>query len=61
MFLRVVSFSFSVLTTLFLVVDAPAAVPLFLSMTATDSRGVQKSSRRAYFLAADAELGSNGV
>ena len=44
MFLRVVSFSFSVLTTLLLVVDAPAAVPLFLSMTATDSAAHQRST-----------------
>lgn len=44
MFLRVVSFSFSVLTTLLLVVDAPAAVPLFLSMTATDSAAQQRST-----------------
>lgn len=33
----VLSFTFSTLTTLLLVVDAPAAVPLFLSMTASDT------------------------
>jgi multiple antibiotic resistance protein len=34
--IRVLSFTFSTLITLFLVVDAPAAVPLFLSMTSGD-------------------------
>jgi len=33
----VLSFTFSTLTTLLLVVDAPAAVPLFLSMTQSDT------------------------
>jgi len=33
----VLSFTFSTLTTLLLVVDAPAAVPLFLSMTESDT------------------------
>ena len=64
MFLQVVSFSFSVLTTLLLVVDAPAAVPLFLSMTASDSAGHQKSTAvraavvTAIILAAFAAMGS---
>jgi multiple antibiotic resistance protein len=64
MFLRVVSFSFSVLTTLLLVVDAPAAVPLFLSMTASDSAAHQRSTAlrsaiaTAVVLAAFAAMGS---
>jgi multiple antibiotic resistance protein len=33
---QIFSFSLSTLTTLFLVVDPPAAVPMFLSMTGTD-------------------------
>ncbi len=33
----ILSFTFSTLTTLLLVVDAPAAVPLFLSMTESDT------------------------
>jgi multiple antibiotic resistance protein len=44
MFPRIVSFAFSTLTTLLLVVDAPAAVPLFLSMTATDSAAHKQST-----------------
>lgn len=34
---QALSFTFSTVTTLLLVVDAPAAVPIFLSMTASDS------------------------
>lgn len=37
MLTAVLSFTFSTLTTLLLVVDAPAAVPLFLSMTESDT------------------------
>src|SRR5450432_3127373 len=61
---RVLSFSFSTLTTLLLVVDAPAAVPLFLSMTASDSAGYQRSTAlraaiaAAVVLAVFAALGS---
>ena len=44
MFPRIVSFAFSTLTTLLLVVDAPAAVPLFLSMTAEDSAAKKRST-----------------
>ena len=64
MFPRVLSFTFSTLTTLLLVVDAPAAVPLFLSMTASDSEAHQRSTARraaiaaAVILAAFAALGS---
>jgi multiple antibiotic resistance protein len=64
MLARIVSFAFSTLTTLLLVVDAPAAVPLFLSMTASDPLDYQRSTaRRAAFaagivLAAFAALGS---
>jgi multiple antibiotic resistance protein len=64
MILRVLSFSLSVLTTLLLVVDAPAAVPLFLSMTASDSAGHKRSTARraaiatAVVLAAFAAVGS---
>jgi len=64
MFPRVLSFTFSTLTTLLLVVDAPAAVPLFLSMTASDSAAYQRSTAlratiaSAVILAAFAALGS---
>jgi multiple antibiotic resistance protein len=42
----VLSFTFSTLTTLLLVVDAPAAVPLFLSMTASDT--IEHKRRTAF-------------
>ena len=64
MFARVLSFSFSTLTTLLLVVDAPAAVPLFLSMTASDTDAYKRSTAlraviaAAVVLAAFAALGS---
>jgi multiple antibiotic resistance protein len=64
MFPRVFSFALSTLTTLLLVVDAPAAVPLFLSMTASDSPAFQRSTAlraaiaAAIVLAAFAALGS---
>jgi multiple antibiotic resistance protein len=64
MFARVLSFTFSTLTTLLLVVDAPAAVPLFLSMTASDSAAYKRSTAlraviaAAVVLAAFAALGS---
>jgi multiple antibiotic resistance protein len=64
MFLKVVSFSLSLLTTLLLVVDAPAAIPLFLSMTASDSAEHQKITAlraavaTAIVLAAFAAMGS---
>ena len=59
-----VSFTFSTVTTLLLVVDAPAAVPLFLSMTASDSAAHKRSTAlraavaTAVVLAAFAALGS---
>ena len=61
---RVLSFSFSVLTTLLIVVDAPAAVPLFLSMTASDSAAHKRATASraavasAAVLAAFAALGA---
>ncbi len=64
MFPRALSFTFSTLTSLLLVVDAPAAVPLFLSMTASDSAAYKQSTARraaiaaAVVLAAFAALGS---
>jgi multiple antibiotic resistance protein len=64
MFPRVLSFTFSTLTTLLLVVDAPAAVPLFLSMTASDTDEYKRSTAlraaiaAAVVLAAFAALGS---
>jgi multiple antibiotic resistance protein len=60
----VISFTLSTLTTLFLVVDAPAAVPLFLSMTASDPPALQQAMARraciaaALVLAAFAALGT---
>jgi MarC family membrane protein len=64
MFPRILSFAFSTLTTLLLVVDAPAAVPLFLSMTASDSlahkrdTALRASVASAILLAAFAALGT---
>ncbi|HET6150421.1 MAG TPA: MarC family protein [Polyangia bacterium] len=64
MLARVLSFSLSTLTTLLLVVDAPAAVPLFLSMTESDSAAHKRNTARraaiaaAVVLAAFAALGS---
>jgi multiple antibiotic resistance protein len=43
---KVLSFTFSTVTTLLLVVDAPAAVPLFLSMTGSDS--IEHKRRMAF-------------
>jgi multiple antibiotic resistance protein len=58
---RVLSFAFSTLTTLLLVVDAPAAVPLFLTMTEADS--VEHRRRTAFrsALAAGIVLASFGA
>jgi multiple antibiotic resistance protein len=64
MFPRVVSFTFSTVTTLLLVVDAPAAVPLYLSMTASDSAAHKRTTAlraavaAGLVLAAFAALGS---
>jgi len=57
----VLSFTFSTLTTLLLVVDAPAAVPLFLSMTESDT--VEHKRRTAFraSLAAGIVLGAFGA
>jgi multiple antibiotic resistance protein len=61
---KVVAFALATLTTLLLVVDAPAAVPLFLSMTAADSSAHKRNTalRAAVatgaVLAAFAALGS---
>jgi multiple antibiotic resistance protein len=46
------SFTLSTLTTLLLVVDAPAAVPLFLSMTASDSAAHKRTTALRASLAA---------
>jgi multiple antibiotic resistance protein len=64
MLAKVVAFALATLTTLLLVVDAPAAVPLFLSMTAADSSAHKRNTalRAAVatgaVLAAFAALGS---
>jgi len=61
---QVLSFSLSTLTTLFLVVDPPAAVPMFLSMTGADPpEHKRRTARRAAVaagitLAAFAALGT---
>src|SRR5271154_4718607 len=46
------SFALSTLTTLLLVVDAPAAVPIFLSITASDSSAHKRSTARRAAVAA---------
>jgi multiple antibiotic resistance protein len=64
MFPRVLSFTFSTVTTLLLVVDAPAAVPLYLAMTASDSAAHKRTTAlraaiaSGLVLAAFAALGS---
>jgi multiple antibiotic resistance protein len=61
---QVVSFALSTLTTLFLVVDPPAAVPIFISMTASDPPAhKRRTAKRAavatgIILAAFAALGT---
>jgi multiple antibiotic resistance protein len=52
------SFAFSTLTTLLLVMDAPAAVPLFLSMTRTDSAEYQRRTAARASIAAGIVLAS---
>jgi multiple antibiotic resistance protein len=54
----VLAFTFSTLTTLLLVVDAPAAVPLFLTMTGSDSVDHQKRTAFRAAVAAGAVLAS---
>jgi multiple antibiotic resistance protein len=58
---EILSFTFSTMTTLLLVVDAPAAVPLFLSMTDADS--IEHKRRTAFraALAAGIVLASFGA
>jgi multiple antibiotic resistance protein len=51
---QVLSFTLSTMTTLLLVVDAPAAVPIFLSMTASDS--IEHRRRTAFRAAAAAGI-----
>jgi multiple antibiotic resistance protein len=58
---RILSFTFSTVTTLLLVVDAPAAVPLFLSMTETDSPAHQRRTAVRAALAAGIVLASFGA
>src|SRR5579863_8648563 len=55
---RVLSFAFSTVTTLLLVVDAPAAVPLFLSMTASDSLAHQRDTASRAAVATGLVLGA---
>ena len=55
------SFAFSTLTTLLLVVDAPAAVPLFLSMTEADSVEHRRRTASRAALAAGIVLASFGA
>jgi multiple antibiotic resistance protein len=57
----VLSFAFSTLTTLLLVVDAPAAVPLFLSMTEADSVEHRRRTASRAALAAGIVLASFGA
>jgi multiple antibiotic resistance protein len=59
--LRLLSFTFSTLTTLLLVVDAPAAVPLFMSMTASDSVEHRRTTASRAALAAGLVLASFGA
>jgi multiple antibiotic resistance protein len=54
-------FALSTLTTLLLVVDAPAAVPLFLSMTASDSFEQRRRTASRATLAAVITLASFGA
>jgi multiple antibiotic resistance protein len=58
---RILSFTASTLITLFLVVDAPAAVPLFLSMTRSDSIEHRKRTAFRAALAAGIVLASFGA
>jgi multiple antibiotic resistance protein len=60
-FARILAFSLSTLTTLLLVVDAPAAVPLYLSMTESDSVEHKKRTAFRAALAAALTLASFGA
>jgi multiple antibiotic resistance protein len=55
------SFVFSTVTTLLLVVDAPAAVPLFMSMTRSDSVEYRRRTASRAALAAGIVLASFGA
>ena len=57
----VLSFTFSTLTTLLLVVDAPAAVPLFLSMTESDTPEHKRRTAFRASLAAGLVLAAFGA
>ena len=57
----VLSFTFSTLTTLLLVVDAPAAVPLFLSMTESDTAEHKRRTAFRASLAAGLVLAAFGA
>jgi len=57
----VLSFTFSTLTTLLLVVDAPAAVPLFLSMTESDTAEHKRRTANRASLAAGIVLAAFGA
>jgi len=58
---NVVAFSLSTLTTLLLVVDAPAAVPIFLAMTASDSAEHKRRTASRAAIAACLVLGAFGA
>ena len=58
---EVLSFTVSTLTTMFLVVDAPAAVPLFLSMSASDSPEQQRRTASRAAIAAGVVLAAFGA
>ena len=57
----ILAFTFSTLTTLLLVVDAPAAVPLFLSMSGNDSLEHKRRTAFRAALAAGVVLASFGA
>jgi len=57
----ILSFSFSTLTTLLLVVDAPAAVPLYLSMTESDTLEHKRRTAFRASLAAGLVLAAFGA
>jgi multiple antibiotic resistance protein len=58
---EVLAFTLSTLTTLLLVVDAPAAVPLYLSMTGSDSPEHKRRTAARASIAAGLVLGAFGA
>ena len=58
---QVVSFTLSTVTTLLMVVDAPAAVPIFLSMTALDTRDHRRQTALRAAVATGLVLASFGA